>query len=362
MLNESYVFICTEEISKERLDMGWGQEKAPQFVVNYRDCPEKCNEIINTYDAVIFGSAPYNLLANRVKNGKLTILYSERVFKKKVGLVRLFKYKISHFLKFGRYKNMFLLCSSAFAYDDYTRMMSFKNKAYKWGYFPKTHFFNPEEVIKNKKKKCISLLSVARMIDWKHPELVLKVAKKLDEEGIDFKLNMIGNGVLKNNILDFIEKNDLNGRINVVDHLSPEEVREYMIDSDIFLFTSDRNEGWGAVLNESMNSCCAVVASSAIGAVPFLLKNNYNGFIFEDGNFDDLYNKTKILCLEEQKRKYLGLNAFETISKEWSAEIASQRLIELLQDLLEKGNSSRFIDGPCSKAKIIKDDWFKNNK
>ena len=46
--------------------------------------------------------------------------------------------------------------------------------------------------------------------------------------------------------------------------------------SEIFLFTSDKGEGWGAVLNESMNSACAVVASHAIGSVPFLLKDGEN--------------------------------------------------------------------------------------
>ena len=31
--------------------------------------------------------------------------------------------------------------------------------------------------------------------------------------------------------------------------------------ADIFLFTSDRREGWGAVANEAMNSACALVVS-----------------------------------------------------------------------------------------------------
>ena len=45
----------------------------------------------------------------------------------------------------------------------------------------------------------------------------------------------------------------------------------YMESSHIFLlFTSDRNEG--AALNESMNSGCAVVASDAIGSVPYLMR------------------------------------------------------------------------------------------
>ena len=35
-----------------------------------------------------------------------------------------------------------------------------------------------------------------------------------------------------------------------------------MEQADIYLFTSDRNEGWGAVANEAMNSACAMVADA----------------------------------------------------------------------------------------------------
>ena len=40
-----------------------------------------------------------------------------------------------------------------------------------------------------------------------------------------------------------------------------------------------------------MNSACAVVANSAIGSVPFLIKNKENGLIYENGN-----KKMRNLC------------------------------------------------------------------
>ena len=42
--------------------------------------------------------------------------------------------------------------------------------------------------------------------------------------------------------------------------LKPADVRKEMERADIFLFTSDYKEGWGAVLNEAMNARCAIVA------------------------------------------------------------------------------------------------------
>jgi glycosyltransferase involved in cell wall biosynthesis len=45
----------------------------------------------------------------------------------------------------------------------------------------------------------------------------------------------------------------------------------------VFIFTSDRNEGWGAVLNEAMGSGCAVVAADLIGSVPYLIEHKKMG-------------------------------------------------------------------------------------
>lgn len=126
-----------------------------------------------------------------------------------------------------------------------------------------------------------------------------------------------------------------------------------------FLFTSDFNEGWGAVLNESMNSGCAVVASHAIGSVPFLIKNGVNGLIYQDGNKEHLEMQVCSLLDDEKYRRQIGKKAYETIADMWNAENAAKRLLMLAQGLEQsKGAVSLFDDGPCSKAPIIQNNWF----
>ena len=83
--------------------------------------------------------------------------------------------------------------------------------------------------------------------------------------------------------------------------MKPEQVREYMEKSEIHIFTSDRNEGWGAVLNESMNSACVPVANKAIGSVPYLINDGNNGFMYKDEN--ELYEKVKYLLNNDKDRK-----------------------------------------------------------
>ena len=128
--------------------------------------------------------------------------------------------------------------------------------------------------------------------------------------------------------------------------------------SNIFLFTSDSHEGWGAVMNESMGSACAVVASSEIGSVPFLVKDGQNGRIYRGGDFNDLYNKVKTLCMDQALRERIGTEAYLTIAETWNAEIAAKRFLELVEDINNKGSSDRYLDGPCSKAAILKDGWY----
>ena len=132
-----------------------------------------------------------------------------------------------------------------------------------------------------------------------------------------------------------------------------------MEQSEIFLFTSDFNEGWGAVLNESMNSACAVVASHAIGSVPFLINDGENGFIYKNGDEDDLFNKVKILLDNPEKRKEISLKAYKTMTETWNAEIAVQRFLLLSKKLLDgESVNNLFTDGVCNSAIRYKNNWY----
>ena len=53
------------------------------------------------------------------------------------------------------------------------------------------------------------------------------------------------------------------------------KILQEMRKHEIFLFTSDRNEGWGAVSNESMSNGCMLVGSDGIGSIPFLVKMEF---------------------------------------------------------------------------------------
>lgn len=360
LLGDGFKFIETIEMTLERKSMGWGEIKIPKYVISeieYRNNIFKYQELITEADVVITGSAPEFLINMRKKENKLTFRYSERPLKKGLEPLKYFFRLIKWNYK-NRSRNLYMLCASAYTSADYGKFFLFKNRCYKWGYFPETFKYeNIDKVIKNRKKN--SILWVSRFIKLKHPEFPIKMAEKLRNEGYNFELNMIGTGELKNEFKKIIESKKLGKYIKIFGTMTPNEVREKMLESAIFLFTSDRNEGWGAVLNESMNSGCAVVASHAIGSVPFLLESEKNGFIYKDGDFEDFYKKVRKLLDDDELRYKLGKNAYLTMKEMWNSENAAKRLIELAQTILNGDkNPDIFETGVCSKAKEIKDDWF----
>ena len=351
-LGNDFSFIQTEEMEAERSHMGWGEDKIPSFVKKNYGSPSaetECHQLIENADVVIIGSAPNDLVKNRIKTGRLVIRYSERQLKK--GL-ELWKYPY-RYLKWHkrnpRKANIYMLCASAYAASDYAKFGLFKNRCYKWGYFPAAkRYQNIDQLIEPKHPA--SLLWVARLIDWKHPELPILVAKRLSDENYSFDMKLIGTGILQEKIQNMIRDFDLENRVHMLGSMKPTQVREHMEQSQIFLFTSDRNEGCGAVLNEAMNSGCAVIANRDIGSVPYLLENGKNGIIYDNGDFESLYSHVKSLLDTPQKAACLGKNAYDTIVDEWNADVAAERLLYLIEDLQKNRTSARYSKGPCSKS------------
>ena len=350
LLGDSYHFVETSCISEERKKLGY-HIQYPSYVIRPEEAftPET-GALIDSADAVIIGSAPNSLVKNRIRKGKLVFRYSERPFKQGMEWKKYLPRLVLWNLRTPFWKPVYMLCASAYTASDYAKMGMFLSKCYKWGYFPETkRYEDVDDLIAAKQPG--SILWVARFIDWKHPEIPLEIARRLKQEGYKFTLNMVGNGELLEATRKQVEALGLSDCVHLPGSMSPEDVRRYMEQSRVFLFTSDRNEGWGAVLNESMNSACAVVASRAIGSVPFLVEDGVNGDIYEDGNTDDLYRRVKALLDDPARRVQKSKNAYTTITEEWNAEVAAERFLALAGSMLNGGKKDLFESGVCSKAK-----------
>lgn len=354
----SYLFIQTEVMEEERIRMGWGEVfQNTEYLACYYEDPSRCQRLIDEADAVIFGGTNEECyIQHRLKAGKPVWRYSERLYKtgrykfiSPRGLRRKF---LDHTRYAGR--RVYLLCSGAYVAGDFRMVLAYFGKKYKFGYFPECKDYDIEKLLAGKsyrRTQTVTLFWAARMIGWKHPEVVLELAERLKKEGFSFRLIMAGGGELYEQMCRYAGELGLEGVVTFLGDQNPSKVRQYMEESDIYLATSDHGEGWGAVINEAMNSGCAVVANKAMGAAPYLIQSGVNGYLYKNGDVQGLSACVKKLMQEHEHREWIGTNAYYTIASEWNAELAAERLFACIDAELSGRAFPEYKSGPLSKAR-----------
>ena len=167
-------------------------------LVHYYKEPERGRQLIEEAEVVLFGGTDdESYIQERLQQKKTVIRYSERMYKeaqwKAISPRGLHKKYLDH----TRYRKdpVYLLCAGAYVPSDFHIVRAYPGKMLKWGYFPEKKVYSVEQLMDAKEPARI--LWAARMIDWKHPELPLRMAKSLKEQGIPFHLEMIGGGELE---------------------------------------------------------------------------------------------------------------------------------------------------------------------
>ena len=315
-------------------------------------------------DIAIFGADSFSFEIERMSSSsKLSFEMSERFFKR--GWINILSPRlIKKMWYYHRYrwskKPLYKLCSSAFAAKDQYRLFSFKNRCYKWGYFTQIDNLDISRIIDSRncietssdisKLRPVRLMWCARFLNWKHPELPLHLAARLKSNGYSFILDMYGSGELLGKMKRLSSNLQLDDVVHFAGDVSNDEVLLAMRYHDIFLFTSDRREGWGAVLNEAMSNGCTVVASNAIGSAPFLIEDGVNGVIFKSCDIISLYEKVIYLIDNRADCSKMAIAAYKTMRDVWSPYNAASNFLVLCQSLLKGGNDDPIKNGPCSKA------------
>ena len=367
LLGEGFTFVETMPMESFRSGMGWG-ENCPGYVLKtYEsvDNEQKAKDLGLSSDLVIMGTAPEYYIEPRIDADKIVLRYSERPLKEgfiKFFIPRLTK-KYIHLHVRNRKKNIHILAASAFTSADFKKMFdSYPGRCYRFAYFPKHYDYDTEELFEKKKRiadaaGAVTILWEGRMIRLKRADLVIKAAAALRAKGYDFRLKLVGDGDRKGRLIELSHRLGLDDVVSFEGFLSPDEARQKMADAQIYVMTSNFLEGWGSVIYEALNAGCAVVASHACGATPWLVKDGKTGFVFRSGSVKSLTGKLEKLLSDADLRRSLGEAAYGQMASQWNPKEAAKRVMGLY-DALTEGRSTPYEDGPCSVAPIMKNNWY----
>lgn len=412
-LGEDFHFIQCMDMEEKRVEMGWGVDTAKYpYVELYTRDKDRCLQLIQDADVLILGWSGVPEVDEIVLGSdKPIIRISERIYREGQWKAISPRGLLSKYKEHIRFKDkpVYLLCAGAYVAADFALIHAYPDKKFRWGYFPPTHVITAQEHLKKFKKFQdyedtidpdnrhdtfkftkehnaaktdmhakeahhktavgntggsvkleeipLEMMWVGRFIKLKHPEYAIRAMKDIATKYHNVHLTMIGDGELLEEMKDLARQYKVYHRITFCGNMEPVAVRKKMLDADIFLFTSNYLEGWGAVVNEAMNAACAVIASKEAGCVPYLINDDINGYVYEKGRYSEMLKKLIALLDNPIKIGRMGLEAYNTIIDNWNAEHAAIELIRFCKDLL-KGYPSPAEDGPLSVAPIIKPPSF----
>ncbi len=369
-LGDDYCFIQTQPMEEERRSMGWSvQEKTLPYVHCLYEEEELCIRKLMESDCVLAGwSGREDLIGQRLQQGKLTFRVSERIYREGQWKAVSPKGLIHKYQEHIRYRKapVYLLCAGAYVASDFRLIHAYPDKMLKFGYFPELRTYEGDTLWEKKSKEYVDIIFAGRFIPLKHPEYMLRLAadlkrleaasKQTENEGCrsvtagpSVRIHMAGSGEMEDELRAMAREYQVEDRVIFYGFQSPQQVRDLMEKCHIQVFPSNHLEGWGAVVNEGMNSGCAVVACEEAGAVPYLIRHGQNGMRFRKG-YEELLKEVTELVQNPEKCRAMGEKAKETITQYWNAEHAAKELLRVLHDLTGKGELIPAAEGPLSRA------------
>lgn len=125
-------------------------------------------------------------------------------------------------------------------------------------------FWHNNYYLEPKSHTRLELLYVGQFIKRKNIFTVLNTFSELISRNEDMHLTLVGNGVLRNKILGFIQSKNLHNNISVVDWTNKDELINYYRNADIFINIAHR-ETFGLVFIEALTQNCFVIYSKGEG-------------------------------------------------------------------------------------------------
>ena len=348
-----FVLAATEEFPEELLEYGYENYNLEPYVkeIHQEADPIACaKQLAKESDILIYAHSPVEYFNLSVETGKPVFRLSQHIYRdgnlSKVSLKMKGSYFVRHTLALKN-KPVYLMCLGTYTANDFSQTGSYQGKKYEFGEFTETLTDSYEALLKEKENSQRVVLWANSIQEYTHPEVFIDLAEQFRSRGWVFE--MIPTTENDPELLEKIKRN--HGNVHLFADLKKEDVFELMRKAELFVMTSDYNEGWGSILNDAMNHGCAPLVSTAVGSSK-MIDANHNGLLYINGDPEDLSRKLSYYMDHLSFARKCGENAYLSIRNHWNGILAGERLYDLME-ALSSGRQSPFQEGLCSEAKEI---------
>lgn len=175
---------------------------------------------------------------------------------------------------------------------------------------------------------------VSRIEENKGWKLFLNLVKKLNDSNIKCKGLIAGKGSDEEELNKQILKLNLTENIVYYGIVNPHKLANLYNCIDVFIFPTLYEESLGLVGIEAM-ACGTIVIGSNNEGIKSYIQDGRNGFLFETGNFEDLFRCTlDFYKLSDNKKNEMYKNAIQT-AKSYDKDKVKTELLNRLKSLYD---------------------------
>lgn len=189
-----------------------------------------------------------------------------------------------------------------------------------------------------KKRKSIKLIITGVIIETKGQEDAILAVRELINRKKDIELIVMGKSTphYLNKLEKIVKDNNLGECVSFFDF--QKNPFSAVNSADIVLVCS-KYETFGYVTLEAMLLRKPIVGTNT-GGTPELIKEGFNGLLYEPGDYKELANKIEYLIDHKDKIKEFGDNGYKFAKENFTKERNGEKVYELLKNLKNKENSS----------------------
>ncbi|MGD0078506.1 MAG: glycosyltransferase family 4 protein [Sedimentisphaerales bacterium] len=166
----------------------------------------------------------------------------------------------------------------------------------------------------------MKLLTVGRLSVTKRFDMLIEAVRILHDKGKPVRLTMAGGGGLFEELKEFVERNNLNGIINLTGRIETEKMPDIYRQHDIFV-TATMQEGMSNAMLEAMASGLPIITTRCEGVEELI---SDNGIVVEGSSAEALAGAISKLYEDKQGYRTMSIAARQRAEKFGWDRVAEQ--------------------------------------